>query len=308
MNTLFLGLIIGVAYGLIGSLVVSWLGNIGEVPNFLVAYTTSFKTMFSLGLVVGTALIVFRTQEIIPNTIEAAFSEPILANTKYFKYKKRFSSVRRSVTFSADFTIVGFALFSYCGFPLSKPSEIIMVIAGCIQYGLAVYIGRKIFYAGMMLHSLLPAPVSRNLFRERELDEVNSYVHITSTLTIIFIYIHVIGYFNGPFLYQSFLGNSIKPILLLPAIIATPVLLIFTFYPRSVLRKIYSKSIDCEIKSLQEVLRSEELTAFEKRSYLIEFNKMSRDELRYSLQLTLTDLPIGITILIMLLQPLIGRY
>jgi len=40
---------------------------------------------------------------------------------------------------------------------------------------------------------------------------------------------------------------------------------------------------------------------------LIEFDKMSRDELRYSLQLALTDLPIGITILYMLLQPLIKR-
>jgi hypothetical protein len=121
------------------------------------------------------------------------------------------------------------------------------------------------------------------------------------------VYVHVFGYYGGPFLYHSFLGQSVKPLLLLMAVIATPVLLIFTFYPREVLRKIYSQSIDCEIKSLQETLRSEKLSSFEKRSYLMAVDKMARDELRYSLQLTLTDLPIGITILIMLLQPLLSK-
>jgi hypothetical protein len=70
---------------------------------------------------------------------------------------------------------------------------------------------------------------------------------------------------------------------------------------------LYSQSIDCEIKTLRQALQNERLSAFEKRSYLIAFDKMSRDELRYSLQLTLTDLPIGITILIMVLQPLLRK-
>jgi hypothetical protein len=34
---------------------------------------------------------------------------------------------------------------------------------------------------------------------------------------------------------------------------------------------------------------------------------MCRDELRYSLQLTINDLPFGITILLMVLQPLLKR-
>jgi len=284
-----------------------WLSGRTEVQVFLVDYTTSFKTIFSFGLILGTALIVSRTQNVIPDTIEAAFANNDLSATQYFKYKERFQSPRRSITFSADFIVVGFIIFSSCGFPLPRPAEITMIIAACAQYGLGVYVGRKLFYAGMMLHSLLTAPVTRNLFEERELNEVNTYVNITSTLTIIFVYIHVMGYFNGPFLFDSFLGQSIKPILVLPALIATPVLLIFNFYPRSVLRKLYSQSINCEIKILQQALQDEKLSAFEKRSYLIEFDKMSRDELRYGLKLTLTDLPIGVTILIMVLQPILGK-
>ena len=307
MNTLFCGLAASLAYGLVGACVLFRLGGIGQVHAFLSAYSSSFKTLFSFGLIIGTALVVYRSQGVIPETIEAAFGESHLSKTQYFFYKKRFQSLRRSITFSADFVVVAFVIFSYSGFPLSKFAEVIMIIAACAQYALGVYVGRKLFYAGMMLHSLLAAPVTRNLFRKRELDEINSYVHIASTLTVIFVYIHVIGYYGGPFQFQSFLGQSIKPLLILPALIATPVLLIFTFYPRAVLRKLYSQSIDCEIKSLQDALKNENLSAFEKKSYLIEFNKMSRDELRYSLQLTLSDLPVAITIMVMVLQPLLGK-
>jgi hypothetical protein len=70
---------------------------------------------------------------------------------------------------------------------------------------------------------------------------------------------------------------------------------------------VYGQSIDVEIKKLKEELKSEGISSLEKRSHIIEFNKMWRDELRYSLQLTLSDLPIGITILFMLLQPLLKR-
>jgi hypothetical protein len=86
--------------------------------------------------------------------------------------------------------------------------------------------------------------------------------------------------YEGPFLYDSILGQSIKPFLLLPAIIATPVLLIFNFYPRAVLRKVYAKSIDLEIKTLQKTLHDEKLSEYEQLSYVIEVEKMSRDELR----------------------------
>lgn len=62
-----------------------------------------------------------------------------------------------------------------------------MLVAACAEYGVAAYIGRKLMYSGLMLHSLLPITVTRNLFRERELDAINPYVHAASTLTIIWL-------------------------------------------------------------------------------------------------------------------------
>ncbi len=307
MNTLFFGLGASVFYLLLASALVWKFGGTDQAQDFLKAYTTSFKTLFSFGLILGTALVVYRSQHIIPSTIEAAFAKTQLNATQYSLYKRRFESPRRSVAFAAEFTPVAFVIFSYAKFPLAQPSEAFMVVAAWAQYILGVYVGRKLFYAGMMLHSLIDAPITRNLFKKRELDEIDTYVHIASTLTVIFVYVHVWGYYSGPFAYSTFLGESVKPLLLLPAIIATPVLLVFTFYPRVVLRKIYSESIDFEIKGLRDALQNEKLSSFEKRSYLIEVDKMSRDELRYNLQLTLSDLPIGVTILVMVLQPLISK-
>ena len=306
MIMLFAGLVFSLAYGLVGLALVSWLDGKVEAQHFFVAYSSSFKTIISLGLILGTWLIVFRTQDVISETIEAAFTEKELDATQYFINKQKFYSLPRSISFSAEFIVVAFVVFNYlCQFPLSPWGQDLMIVAMCAQYALGVYVGRKLRYAGMMLQSLLTANVNRNLFRNRELDAINVYVHVASTLTLIFGYIHVRGYFDGQFQYGSVLGESAKVFLLIPVIIATPVLLIFNFYPRAVLRKLYSKSIDVEISCLKETMKNDSISEFEKRSYLLEFEKMSREELRYSLQLTLSDLPIGITILVMALESLL---
>src|ERR1700680_988269 len=92
MNTFFLGLALSAAYGLLASGILFGLGGTSEVQEFLTAYTTSFKTLFSFGLILGTALIVFRSQSVIPQTIEASFTQVQLSQTQYAFYKKRFQS------------------------------------------------------------------------------------------------------------------------------------------------------------------------------------------------------------------------
>jgi hypothetical protein len=308
MILFFLGLVISLGYGLFGLALVAYLDGEGAANLFFMDYASSFKTIISLGLILGTWLIVYRTQDVISETIESAFTRDELDATQYFVNKRKFYSLKRSITFSAQFIVVAFLVFTYCcRFVLSTWGQVLMIIAMCTQYALGVYVGRKLMYTGMMLHSLLTAPVNRNLFRNRELDAINVYVHVASTLTLIFGYIHVRGYFDGKFIYDSILGESAKVLLLIPVIIGTPVLLIFNFYPRAVLRKLYSKSIDVEINRLKETMKNESITEHEKRSHLLEVEKMARDELRYSLQLTLSDLPIGITILVMALESLVKR-
>jgi hypothetical protein len=307
MNTLFIGMLLSLAYGALSVLIVYAIEDRSSAAEFVKAYLATFNTAITFGLIIGTALIVYRSQSVIPEIIGAAFTADQPATTEYFKFRRRFESLGDSVTFMGEFGAVAFVVFAYCGFPLSPVGDAAMILAACAQWALGVYVGRKLCYAGMMLHSLTTIKVERNLFEHRELDGINTYVNIVSTLTIIFVYVHVRAYLNGPFEYHSAVGESIKLFLVLPAIIATPVLLIFNFYPRLVLRRIYGESINIAIKELQATLQDEGASHLEKRSHLIAFDKMSRDELRYSMQLTLSDLPIGITILIMIIEPLVKR-
>lgn len=308
MSMLLVGLAVSLAYGLFGSSLIFYFRGKSESQLFFLAYTTSFKTILSLGLILGTALIAYRLQNAIPQTIESALAKTQLTGTDYFAHKRRFFSLRRSITFSFEFVIIAFINFSFCQFPLSRFGETLMLIAVCAEYALGMYVVRKLIYAAMMLHSLLPVGLTRNLFQRRELDGVLPYLHITSTLTIIFLIVHVIGYYGGPFLYGSVLGQSIRPFLILPTLMAILVLLTSNLFPRSVLQRLYAASINVEIVRLKKTLRNESLSPYERRFYLMEYAKMSRDDLRSSLKgFTLESLPKWITILITLLGPLLRR-
>jgi hypothetical protein len=305
MFVFFGGLAASTAYCGAGTVLTLYLDGESEALKFFQAYTSDFKTIISFGLILGTAFLVFYAQKDIPLMLEKVFSSEQLRTTKYSINKRHFWSRRKTTIFAAQVAAVAFIIFRYCRFPLTRTGYVLMMIAVCSEYAFASFVGRKLRYAAMMIHSLSDIDVTRNLFRNRELDAINWYVNVASTLTIIFVYVHVKCYYAGQFAYDTRFGQSVRIFLILPAIMATPVLLIFNFYPREVFRRLYSRSIDLEIGQLREKLRSENLNAYEKRSHIIEFKKMSHDELRYGLQLALTDLPIGITILAMVLSTLL---
>jgi len=307
MHTVFVGFLFSIAWVVLSCATVYLFEGSRPCQQLLEVYLSSFRIVLSLGLILGTTFVVYYSQDVIPATVEKVFTTSQLYSTDYFTNKKRFSSISRSVTFSSHFFAVGFLVFSLCSFPLDGLAESFVVIAACTEYALGVYVGRKLCYAGLMVFSLAGIAVDKNIFEDRGLDSVNEYVNIVSTLTIVFVYIHVSNYLNGPFEYGGFLGTNAKTLLILPAVIATPVLLIFNFYPRIVLRKLYSKSIDAELALLRRRLADENLSSFEIHTYLLQFQKMSRDEVRHSLRLTLADLPIGVTILVMLVESLAGR-
>src|SRR3712207_8775682 len=52
-------------------------------------------------------------------------------------------------------------------------------------------------------------------------------VQMVSILTIIGVYLGVRSYYGAPFAYDTFIGRSAQVFLIMPAIIAAPVLLIF---------------------------------------------------------------------------------
>ena len=248
ITSVLLGLSISLAYSLLSSVLLYVFDGKSEVQLFLVAYNASFKTLLSLGLILGAAMVVLRSQNVIPETIERAFTSAQLAATDYSSCKQRFLNKKRSIASAAEFCVVGFLIFSLCKFPLRGRAEALMIIPACVQYALGVYVGRKLYYACRMLHSVLDISVARGLLneRERDLDEAYVYVHMLSALTIIFLCVHIIGYSSGPFLYKGVPGAIASTFLTLPPLIAMAVLLALNFYARGVLQELHGQSIDVE--------------------------------------------------------------
>ena len=308
MNFVFLGMIFSLIYGVTVATHLYFSEGPHNFTSFLVLFSFEYRTVISLGLTAGTAIVVHQTQTLVPTKIQGSFKKSHLEATDYYENRDKFFSQKRSLVFSASFIIASFLIFSGCGFPASASVERWMIIAVCGEYAFGVYVGRKLCYAGLMVHSLIEVKVTRNIFKKGELDDINSYINTISALTMIFVYVHVKNYYGHElFLYDGLMGKSLETLLAMPAIIATPVILIFNFYPRIVLNEIYNKSVEIEIKNLKRRLKRVTLTSYEEMIYITEFNKLHRDELRHRLKLTLNDLPIAITVLIMIIIPLLGK-
>lgn len=309
MNHFFYGFIFSFVFGLLSSVIVYYSEPASVFFKYQDAFFVSFNCFISGGFMIGAALLVYRMQGYIPSTIETTFSSEAIKkadsnkdkNDTYIENRKRYYSARRSATFSTQFIIIGFAIFYFARFPFDGLPQYIMIFYGCMQYALGVYIGRKLFYIAQMLNSIENIEVDGNLFKKDRLAGVITYVNTISTITIIAVYIHVTSYHNAPFVFDSLAQQTVKVALLLPAIIATPVIVLFNFYPRSVLKTIYLKSIALEVESIKNKCSNDQLSPFERVLHILEYDKLLKDELKYRLRLTLSDLPIGITILAMII-------
>lgn len=307
MNQMFWGFAVALAYGVITAGAVWYFEKPDVLKRYLDAYFVTFNCLIAGGLIIGTSIFVWWTQESIPSFIEDSFDVDALGKTTFLKQKERFLSLRRSMTFSTMFIVAAFLIFYFCQFPFRGLPEYLLIAFACVQYGLGVYVGRKLFYVAQMLNSIEEIKLSKNIFKDDTLGQIVSYVNILSTLTIVFVYVHVTSYFQGPFELNPTYGSALRVALMLPAVIAAPVLIIFNFYPRAVLRRLYSRSINDQVSRLTERLKNQNLSEYERTSCVIEYDKLWKEELRNRLRLSLSDLPIGVTIVIMIVGLFVKR-
>lgn len=301
MNHVFYGFGLSVIFG-VTTAGVLWFANSPAAANaYAKAFFSSFNCAIAGGLVFSAAFLIYKSQKWIPNLIDRIFDEKLLAQTEYGEHRRRFLSASRSASFATIFVAIGFFIFTFAKFPFDGMAETFLIAFCCIEYGLGVYIGRKLFYIAQMLHAIEDVRVEEDIFKEDKLGIISTYVNTISTITAIFVFVVVMSHYYGPFQYNSILGENIRLALLLPAVIAISVVALFNFYPRTVLKTLYSKSINRQIDRIKEQLKNEKLSEFERLTYLIEYDKMSRDELKYRLRVTLSDLPIAITIMFMIL-------
>ena len=153
-----------------------------------------------------------------------------------------------------------------------------------------------------MLEAIEEIELSKNIFTSDRLGSILVNVNILTTLTIIFVYLHVSGYYFGPFIIDNPLGESVRVLLLLPALIATPVVVIFNFYPRYVIRNLYKKCINKEAMNLLNRIKSKDLNEKERQAYMFDYINLQNEELKYRLRVSLSDLPFILTLMLMLMR------
>lgn len=298
MNHFFYGFGISVIYCAFATAGLYFLYDITVVKNFLADFCIRFNCVVSGGLLCGAALLVHRTQLSVPETLEQALGKGIRRRANYKEQKSRYLSPRRSTRFCGEFIIFGGCIFYFAQFPPPEFAEIAMIVFGCLQYACGVYVGRKMFYIAQMLNAVEDEDVSETLFESDALSPILIYVNTISVITISFVYMHVISYFYAPFVFKSFMGVSVKVLLVIPAILATPVVILFNFYPKTVARKLYAKSIAKKMRRLREQLGDDKLSVFERLSYFTELESVANAELKHRLSTTLSDVAVAIPIII----------
>jgi len=307
MNNAFLGFFLSALYG-VGTAAAVWaLVSEAEFQGYQKAFFVTFNCAISGGLVMTTAILVFKSQMYVPKVIENTFSARELSQTSYTKQRTKFLSIVRSLTFSSSFALAACGIFYLARFPLRGWGETFLILFGAIQYALGVYVGRKLFYIAQMLRAIEAIPVRKDIFQSDKLGGIPTYINAVSTLTIILVFVAIRTYYHAPFEYTSLPGDSLRVLMLLPGVIALPVLALFNYYPRTVVRHLYQQSINHSLRGIKRKLKDEALSEYERRWYLVEYDKISRDELRYRLRMTLTDLPMAVTLAIALISLMMTR-
>ena len=298
MNHVFVGFGLTLIFGVVVAVITLVIDGDAHFTLFLEAYFGTFNGVLAGSLIISTALLVCKTQSTIPKLIDEIFDKKELKKTDYYEHRRRFFAMGRSLSFSGTFAVVGFWIFTLAKFPLTGFAEYAMITLTCVQYALGVYVGRKLFYIAQILSAIEDLKIGYDVFKENKLSLIPTYVNSVSTLTVIFVFAHVAVYYNAPFEYASILGNSPQTMLLLPAVIARPVVALFNFYPRTVLWVLYKKAIEVRRDEIIANFSKLDISEYERLRYLIEYDRLSREEIQNRVRATLSDLPIAITIII----------
>ena len=245
MNSVYYGFLISLVYGIVSSLTVYIFAN-DEFGSYIKHFFLSYNSFLTGGLAFGLTYQVYKTQNYIPEIIFNVFNKNDLDSiTQYKEHNKRFYSVQRSMTIVTIHVVISFLLFYYAKFPFfNKIPETFMIIFGCSLFGAGVYVGRKIFYVAQMLQTIENIEFNDDIFSDNKLEGIAVYINVITTFTVITTWLLIKSYYGGPFVFDSIFGQSIRIFMFYPAITALPVLVIFNYYPKVFIRKIYTKSIN----------------------------------------------------------------
>lgn len=228
-------------YATVGYLFIRWSHGAPAADSVLQFFLFEYGGMVSGTACAALFLISTMVLQVIPKLIEDAVPAEQFESTAYVYWKERSLSFRLSLAQFSTYFFGGVAIYTILGFPVQVGQQWFFVVFTALQYSFGGIVGRKLWSIGHMLRSLEDVEPGEDLLENESLPKLIYIINIFTFLTLVMTVLHT--YFHAQVTYSSHLADLLKPLVYLPLILALPVVVLFNFYPRMVVNKLYLRSI-----------------------------------------------------------------
>lgn len=257
------------------------------------------------GLVAGTAcaalflmsILVLRT---VPELIEQALPDEVAEQTDYRFWKGRLLSGRLGLAQFGTYFVCGFGIYSLLEFPGEPMVHLFFAVFAAFQYSCGGFIGRKLWCVGHLLRSIEHVDPKSDLLDTEAFPRLIYLVNIFTFLTLLMTVIHTYFHARMDYVFSSEFAVLLAPLIYLPMVLALPVVVLFNFYPRMVVNRLYLKSIRQRKQWLADQMAESEESEFAKHKHSIDYEKYLNEEFRYRQRVALSELPVALTITVAL--------
>jgi hypothetical protein len=296
LRSFWAGVLFSTLYGACLFMFVDW-----KHGATIAAEATSFFIFEYGGLLTGTAcaavwLISIFVLPAVPQLIEQAVSNDEIAPTRYTHWRTYFESKRLGLVQFSVFFIIGLVIYSLLRFPVDETAYPFFLVYSSIQYAFGGFIGRKLWCIGLMLRSLEEVEPRSDLLESEAFPRLIYLVNIFTFLTLVMVAVHTFFHINFDYAATSDVSILLSPLAYALVVLAIPILVLFNFYPRMVVNKLYLKSIRLKKAWLAEKIEESNESEIAKMKHTIDYEKYLSEEFRYRQKVALSELPVALTI------------
>ncbi|MFA6981280.1 MAG: hypothetical protein WC209_18280 [Ignavibacteriaceae bacterium] len=178
-----------------------------------------------------------------------------LKNLNIVVYSHKANSWTWKIIIGVPITIIGGIILWSGGYPLQGFSKYYLAICSISLYFVASYILTFFIYIILMFKALEEElkdnPISK-IVPALEYETINNFFTITATIGIFGLYFGFRGTLTANLdILMAF--EPLRKLFILPVILFLPIALVYSFYPRYILKKIYDMEIINQLRKLENI-------------------------------------------------------
>ena len=176
-------------------------------------------------------------------------------NLKLVVYSQRANSWRWKNIVGIPITIIGVLVLWNEGYPLQGFAKYYLAVCSMSIYYVAAYIFTFFIFVLLMFKAIEENLHNNNISKKvaaLDFESINNFFAITSTLGIAAIYFGFRGTLTANF-DLSITQEPLRKFLILPVVLFLPITLLYSFYPRYILKKIFDLEILNQVKDLERL-------------------------------------------------------